>query len=192
MKLHTQLGILAVAMAASLQAMAEPAIVYDMGGKFDKSFNEAAYNGMERWKKETGKNYLEFEVSNESQREQARWIESPALADERRAPHEHEGQLCRSARVMPTMRIERGAHTSELVRPAHLFVPFGVWLALVERERDLGRQTFELHGLPLTDRDCIFDRVLELSNVAWPRVSLERDEHIGREPKRTTDRKSVV
>ena len=71
MKLHTQLGILAVAMAASLQAMAEPAIVYDLGGKFDKSFNEAAYNGMERWKKETGKSYLEFEVSNESQREQA-------------------------------------------------------------------------------------------------------------------------
>jgi basic membrane protein A and related proteins len=71
MKLQTQLGILAVAMAASLQAMAEPAIVYDLGGKFDKSFNEAAYNGMERWKKETGKNYLEFEVSNESQREQA-------------------------------------------------------------------------------------------------------------------------
>jgi len=71
MKLQTQLGLLAVALAASFQAMAEPAIVYDMGGKFDKSFNEAAYNGMERWKKETGKNYLEFEVSNESQREQA-------------------------------------------------------------------------------------------------------------------------
>jgi basic membrane protein A len=71
MKLQTQLGILAVALAASFQAMAEPAIVYDMGGKFDKSFNEAAFNGMERWKKETGKNYLEFEVSNESQREQA-------------------------------------------------------------------------------------------------------------------------
>jgi len=71
MKLHTQLGILAVAIAASTQAMADPAIVYDLGGKFDKSFNEAAFNGMERWKKETGKSYLEFEVSNESQREQA-------------------------------------------------------------------------------------------------------------------------
>jgi len=71
MKLQTQLGILAVALAASFQAMAEPAIVYDLGGKFDKSFNEAAYNGMERWKKETGKNYLEFEVTNEAQREQA-------------------------------------------------------------------------------------------------------------------------
>jgi basic membrane protein A and related proteins len=66
-----QLGALALALAASFQAKAEPAIVYDMGGKFDKSFNEAAYNGMERWKKETGKPYLDFEISNESQREQA-------------------------------------------------------------------------------------------------------------------------
>ena len=71
MTLKPQLGILALALAATLSAQAEPAIIYDMGGKFDKSFNEAAYNGMERWKKETGKNYMEFEVSNESQREQA-------------------------------------------------------------------------------------------------------------------------
>ena len=52
-------------------AWAQPAIVYDMGGKFDKSFNEAAYNGAERWKKETGKAYLDFEIANEAQREQA-------------------------------------------------------------------------------------------------------------------------
>ncbi|MFI4928716.1 MAG: BMP family protein [Burkholderiales bacterium] len=52
-------------------AWAEPAIVYDMGGKFDKSFNEAAYNGAERWKKESGKAYLDFEIANEAQREQA-------------------------------------------------------------------------------------------------------------------------
>jgi basic membrane protein A len=66
-----RLGILAAALAASFSAAAEPAIVFDMGGKFDKSFNEAAYNGMEKWKKETGKQYLEFEIANESQREQA-------------------------------------------------------------------------------------------------------------------------
>jgi basic membrane protein A len=66
-----RLGVLVAAMLAGFQAAAEPAIVFDMGGKFDKSFNEAAYNGMERWKKETGKQYLEFEISNESQREQA-------------------------------------------------------------------------------------------------------------------------
>ena len=48
-----------------------PALVYDLGGKFDKSFNEAAYNGAEKFKAETGVEYREFEVQNESQREQA-------------------------------------------------------------------------------------------------------------------------
>jgi len=47
-----------------------PAIVFDMGGKFDKSFNEAAYQGAERFKKETGIAYREFEVTAEAQREQ--------------------------------------------------------------------------------------------------------------------------
>jgi basic membrane protein A len=48
-----------------------PAVVFDMGGKFDKSFNEAAYSGAERFKKETGIAYREFEVTAEAQREQA-------------------------------------------------------------------------------------------------------------------------
>lgn len=48
-----------------------PAVVFDMGGKFDKSFNEAAYSGAERFKKETGVAYRDFEVTNEAQREQA-------------------------------------------------------------------------------------------------------------------------
>lgn len=52
-------------------AFAQPAVIYDMGGKFDKSFNQAGYDGAERWKKETGKAYLEFEVTNPAQREQA-------------------------------------------------------------------------------------------------------------------------
>ena len=52
-------------------AHAQPSVVYDMGGKFDKSFNEAAFNGAERWKKESGKAYLDFEIANEAQREQA-------------------------------------------------------------------------------------------------------------------------
>ena len=66
-----RLSLLASSLALSFAVRAEPAIVFDMGGKFDKSFNEAAYNGMERWKKESGKAYLEFEIANESQREQA-------------------------------------------------------------------------------------------------------------------------
>ena len=49
----------------------EPAVIFDMGGKFDKSFNEAAYNGAEKFKEDTGISYREFEVQNPSQREQA-------------------------------------------------------------------------------------------------------------------------
>jgi basic membrane protein A len=70
-KSNVKLAVLAASMAASFAAVAEPAIIYDLGGKFDKSFNEAAFQGMEKWKKESGKKYLEFEVTNESQREQA-------------------------------------------------------------------------------------------------------------------------
>jgi basic membrane protein A len=58
-------------LAAAGSAQAEPAVIYDMGGKFDKSFNQAGYEGAERWKKETGKSYIEFEISNPAQREQA-------------------------------------------------------------------------------------------------------------------------
>ena len=50
---------------------ATPAVVYDLGGKFDKSFNEAAFRGAERYKAETGKPYLDFEIANATQREQA-------------------------------------------------------------------------------------------------------------------------
>ena len=48
-----------------------PAIIFDMGGKFDESFNQAAYNGAERFREETGIDYLEFEITNDAQREQA-------------------------------------------------------------------------------------------------------------------------
>jgi basic membrane protein A len=66
-------GVAAVAMFAVCAVAAEiqPAIVYDLGGKFDKSFNEGVYNGAEKFKKDTGIEYRDFEVQNESQREQA-------------------------------------------------------------------------------------------------------------------------
>ncbi len=48
-----------------------PAVVFDMGGKFDKSFNQGVYDGVEKFKTETGIEYREFEVTNETQREQA-------------------------------------------------------------------------------------------------------------------------
>jgi len=62
------LFLLPVAVNAS---EAVPGLLYDIGGKFDKSFSEAAYDGAERFKKETGLQYVDFEVSSESQREQA-------------------------------------------------------------------------------------------------------------------------
>ena len=52
-------------------AAAEPAVIFDLGGKFDKSFNEAAFNGAERWAQETGGTYKELEMQDEAQREQA-------------------------------------------------------------------------------------------------------------------------
>ncbi|WIY53307.1 BMP family ABC transporter substrate-binding protein [Devosia sp. YIM 151766] len=62
-----------VALSALLTgaALADPALIYDLGGKFDKSFNEAAYNGAEKWKADTGGNYLDLELQNDAQREQA-------------------------------------------------------------------------------------------------------------------------
>ena len=54
-----------------LAALADPALIFDLGGKFDKSFNEAAYVGAERWKAETGGSYKELEMQSEAQREQA-------------------------------------------------------------------------------------------------------------------------
>src|SRR5918995_3466067 len=68
------LAAFAASLFAAGTAMAAeftPAVIFDMGGKFDKSFNEAAYNGAERFKEEAGIEYLEFEVTNESQRDQA-------------------------------------------------------------------------------------------------------------------------
>ncbi|MEM5471074.1 BMP family ABC transporter substrate-binding protein [Hoeflea sp. AS60] len=70
---RTLLSFLAMA-AMSATAMAadiKPAIIYDLGGKFDKSFNEAAYGGAEKFKTETGIDYRDFEIANDAQREQA-------------------------------------------------------------------------------------------------------------------------
>ncbi|HJN05752.1 MAG TPA: BMP family ABC transporter substrate-binding protein [Bacteroidales bacterium] len=49
---------------------ADYALIYDEGGKFDKSFNEAAYDGAEKFKAETGEDYIEFEAATNAQIEQ--------------------------------------------------------------------------------------------------------------------------
>ncbi|CRL10261.1 BMP family lipoprotein [Phaeobacter italicus] len=60
----------AVALSAGA-ALAEPALIFDLGGKFDKSFNEAAFTGAQRWAEETGESFREIELQSEAQREQA-------------------------------------------------------------------------------------------------------------------------
>ena len=65
------LGAAATLALCSGAALADPALIYDLGGKFDKSFNEAAYNGAKRWVEETGGSYKELEMQSEAQREQA-------------------------------------------------------------------------------------------------------------------------
>jgi len=76
-KEHEMKRVLNTLLAASLLATLavpalafKPAVVFDMGGKFDKSFNEGIWNGTEQFRKETGIRYREAEVTQEAQREQ--------------------------------------------------------------------------------------------------------------------------
>ena len=81
MTLHKTLMTTAAALALSAaSALADPALIFDLGGKFDKSFNESAHNGAQRWAEETGGTYNEVELQSEAQREQAlrRFAESGA------------------------------------------------------------------------------------------------------------------
>ncbi len=72
--MRTLLGAAAAATmfvaSASWAQDVKPAVVFDMGGKFDKSFNEGIFNGAERFQKETGIEYRDAEVTAEAQREQ--------------------------------------------------------------------------------------------------------------------------
>jgi len=65
------LGAAATLALSTGAALADPAIIFDLGGKFDKSFNEAAFKGAERWKEETGGSYRDVELQSDAQREQA-------------------------------------------------------------------------------------------------------------------------
>ena len=84
MKMLVQAAAAAVLVLGTSAAIAQdikPAVVFDMGGKFDKSFNQGVYDGIERFKAETGIAYREFEVTNETQREQALRRMAQRLAD---------------------------------------------------------------------------------------------------------------
>lgn len=61
------MSITTIAHAAEIR----PAVVFDLGTKFDKSFNEGVFAGAERFARETGIGVAEFEPTNETQFEQA-------------------------------------------------------------------------------------------------------------------------
>ncbi|MBR7889288.1 BMP family ABC transporter substrate-binding protein [Marinomonas sp. A79] len=63
-------SITALAVSSSLAQAADPAVVYDQAGKFDKSFNEGVFNGVKQYTAETGIQVREFEPKNEAQVEQ--------------------------------------------------------------------------------------------------------------------------
>jgi len=70
--MKTLMGAGAALAFSAAGALADgPAIIFDLGGKFDRSFNEAAYNGAEAWAEATGETYREIELQSDAQREQA-------------------------------------------------------------------------------------------------------------------------
>jgi len=73
MKVSNALAIGAIVFSGFIAQAADikPAVVFDIGGKFDKSFNEGVYVGAEKFKSETKLGYADFEVTNETQFEQA-------------------------------------------------------------------------------------------------------------------------
>ncbi|HJV01252.1 MAG TPA: BMP family ABC transporter substrate-binding protein [Burkholderiaceae bacterium] len=66
------IAALAAAGACASASAADPklGIVYDAGGKFDKSFNQSAFEGASRFKKETNINFIEVQASSDTQAEQ--------------------------------------------------------------------------------------------------------------------------
>jgi len=95
----------ALAQGAPRAGQGKPALVYDMGGKFDKSFNEAAFAGAEMFKRDTGIEVREFEVQNDAQREQAlrrfaRDGHDPVVA----VGFAHASPLAKVAREFPNVR----------------------------------------------------------------------------------------
>ncbi|MBL4838917.1 MAG: BMP family ABC transporter substrate-binding protein [Kordiimonadaceae bacterium] len=70
-KMAATLAVSVMATSITIAADFKPVLLYDIGGKFDKSFNEAARNGAEVFNKETGIAYKDFEPSSETQYEQA-------------------------------------------------------------------------------------------------------------------------
>ena len=69
--LKSLLGATAALALSAGAGLADPAVIFDLGGKFDKSFNESSFEGAQRWADETGGSFAEVELQSDAQREQA-------------------------------------------------------------------------------------------------------------------------
>src|ERR1700684_1550797 len=69
-KLSAAFAAALLATPAAFAADIKPAVVYDLGGKFDKSFNEGVFNGATKFKKESGVDFRDIEIQSDAQREQ--------------------------------------------------------------------------------------------------------------------------
>jgi basic membrane protein A len=69
-RLIAPLALAAALSSAASAADFSPAILYDFGGKFDRSFNQSAAEGAERFHKASGIPVREYEIQNASEREQ--------------------------------------------------------------------------------------------------------------------------
>jgi basic membrane protein A and related proteins len=70
-KLLLGVAMAALAAGSTFAQDIKPGVIYDLGGKFDKSFNEGVFNGASKFKTETGIDFKEYEMQNDGQREQA-------------------------------------------------------------------------------------------------------------------------
>ncbi len=64
-------ALLASATMALADGHFKPAVIFDLGGKFDRSFNQASFEGATRFSEEFGVEFREFEIQSDAQREQA-------------------------------------------------------------------------------------------------------------------------
>jgi basic membrane protein A len=69
-QLSMMIAALCVAGSAAAASPLKLGIVYDAGGKFDKSFNQSAAEGAARFKKETGISFMEAQANSDTQAEQ--------------------------------------------------------------------------------------------------------------------------
>lgn len=70
--LLAQLGAATFVSSAAISAINQvPAVIYAIGAKFDKSFNEGAYDGAERFKAKFGTAYLEYQPQAPAEFERA-------------------------------------------------------------------------------------------------------------------------